>query len=291
MFKTLKAIVLMVCALMLLFMFMPTGNSASDVVAGYQQTLAFTQSGSLPYQFMNVLEAGDPLIEAVEESAGDHVDYVWVREDGTPITEYVRTSTFPRRGGSDSLTEDNTAGSGAYHMGTDLVPADGSHKTEPVYQVALWGGTVIKVAYDYSGWGHYVVIDHGNNFYTRYAHMGYGNAGAYGGIAPSWQSGKGHESSVLVKVGDEVKAGDKLGYIGTTGSSTGAHAHIELILAPAGFDDGANRFLNYYYGGVDNILHGGKSLSEIAWYQIKGDKSGITDMSNWGALAAGEATS
>ena len=74
-----------------------------------------------------------------------------------------------------------------------------------------------------------MVIDHGNNFYTRYAHMGYGNAGAYGGTAPSWQSGKGNESSVLVNVGDVVKAGDKLGYIGTTGSSTGAHAHIELI--------------------------------------------------------------
>lgn len=291
MFKVLKAAVLVICALMLAFMFMPTGNSASEVAAGYQRTLVFTQSGTLPYQYMNVLEAGDPLLQEVEQSAGEHVDYVWVTEDGTPVPAYTKTSTFPRRGGNTSLTEDYTGGSGEYHMGTDLVPADGSHKTTPMYQVAIWGGTVIKVGDNPTGWGHYVVIDHGNNFYTRYAHMGYGNAGAYGGIAPAWQSDKGNASSILVKVGDVVQPGDKLGYIGTTGSSTGAHAHIELILSPEGFNDGANRFLNYYYGGVDNILQGGKELSEITWYQIKGDKSAITDMADWDALAEDEVPS
>lgn len=287
MFRVIKAAVLGVCALLLVFMFLPTGNSATDVVAGYQSTLAFTTSGSLPYQYMSVLEAGDPLIKAVEQSAGDHVDYVWVREDGTPITGYVKSSTFPRRGGDVSAVEDYTGGSGDYHMGTDIVPADGSHRTEPVYQVAIWGGTVVKVGWGNTGWGHYVVIDHGNNFYTRYAHMAYGNAGAYGGVAPPWQRGHGTESSILVSVGDTVAAGDKLGYIGTTGSSTGMHAHVELILCPQGFDDGANRQLNYYYGGVDNILRGGKSLSELMWYQIKGDKSTITDMADWGTLAEG----
>lgn len=291
MFKRALWAVFALVAMVVYFTVMPTGTSASEVLTGYQSTLSLTQSGTLPYQFMNVIEAEDPLLIAVEESAGSHVNYVWVREDGTPVEEYTKTSTFPKRGGDTSKVEDNTAGSGSYHMGTDLVPADGSHKTEPLYQVAIWGGTVVATGYDPTGWGHYVVIDHGSNFYTRYAHMGYGNAGAYGGVAPSWQAGKGQTSSLLVKVGDVVNPGDKLGYIGTTGSSTGAHAHVELILCPEGFNDGANRFLKYYYGGIDDVLRGGKSLSEITWYQIKGDKSSITDMADWGSLATGEAPS
>lgn len=288
MIRTLKTAILSICGLLLVFTFMPTGDSAADVVSGYQRTLVFTQSGALPYQYMSVLEAGDPLLQAVEQSAGDRVDYVWVKEDGTPIKEYRKTSTFPQRGGTVSRVEDHTGGTGDYHMGTDLVPMDTSYKSEPVYQVAIWGGTVIKVGDNPTGWGHYVVIDHGNNFYTRYAHLGYGNAGALGGKAPVWQSGHGNESSVTVKVGDVVKPGDKLGYVGTTGSSSGVHAHIELILCTEGFNDGANRFLNYYYGGVDNILRGGKSLSEITWYQIKGDKSVITDMADWDTLVSEE---
>lgn len=56
--------------------------------------------------------------------------------------------------------------------------------------------------------GNFVVIDHGNNIQTVYYHM--------------------QKGSVPVKTGQTVKAGDVIGYMGTTGSSTGNHLHFGI---------------------------------------------------------------
>ncbi|QIK68922.1 peptidoglycan DD-metalloendopeptidase family protein [Erysipelothrix sp. HDW6C] len=58
-----------------------------------------------------------------------------------------------------------------------------------------------------SEWGNHVVIDHGNGFQTRYAHMA---------------------STPYVNVGDVVAQGEEIGYIGNTGRSYGAHLHFEI---------------------------------------------------------------
>jgi len=62
----------------------------------------------------------------------------------------------------------------------------------------------------YAGWengyGRVVVIEHGYGFSTRY----------------------GHCSSVDVKVGDEVKRGQIISYVGSSGRSTGSHLHYEV---------------------------------------------------------------
>lgn len=95
------------------------------------------------------------------------------------------------------------------HDGLD-VAAPGINGTEIV---AFMDGVVIKSAYHYEvlpngkelGWGHYVRIDHGNNFHTIYAHM----------IKPG------------IAVGTKVKAGQVIGYVGSTGKSTGPHLHFE----------------------------------------------------------------
>lgn len=58
----------------------------------------------------------------------------------------------------------------------------------------------------HSSWGNYVKIDHGNGYTTLYAHM----------------------SRYIVSVGDTVTQGQVIGYVGSTGNSTGNHCHFEM---------------------------------------------------------------
>lgn len=88
------------------------------------------------------------------------------------------------------------------HSGTDL-PAPGGTPIK-----ACQGGVVTVSAYAQYSYGEYVVINHGNGISTLYAHMTLG--------------------SRKVKVGDVVEAGQVIGLVGTTGSSTGNHLHLEL---------------------------------------------------------------
>ena len=85
------------------------------------------------------------------------------------------------------------------HTGIDI-PAPGGTSI-----LAARGGQVVTSAY-HSSYGNYVVIDHGNGNSTLYAHM----------------------SSRAVSVGQMVSQGQVIGYVGTTGSSTGNHLHLEV---------------------------------------------------------------
>lgn len=87
------------------------------------------------------------------------------------------------------------------HTGIDI----GANKGSSI--VAANKGTVIMAHYDKSGgYGNMVVIDHGDGITTLYAHA----------------------SKLLVKVGDEVKAGQVIAKVGSTGLSTGNHLHFEV---------------------------------------------------------------
>ncbi len=85
------------------------------------------------------------------------------------------------------------------HRGIDLACAAGTK----VY--AYSGGTVEKSAYHYS-YGNYVVINHGGGLATLYAHM----------------------ANRLVSAGDYVEAGQQIGNVGLTGSTSGYHLHFEV---------------------------------------------------------------
>ena len=58
----------------------------------------------------------------------------------------------------------------------------------------------------YGGYGRYIEIDHGYGVKTAY----------------------GHNSENVVNVGDHVKRGQLIGYVGNTGNSTGPHCHYEV---------------------------------------------------------------
>jgi murein DD-endopeptidase MepM/ murein hydrolase activator NlpD len=90
-------------------------------------------------------------------------------------------------------------GSSEFHPGQDIAAPRGT----PV--VAPADGTVIKADWQ-NGYGQTVVIDHGNGLTTRYGHL----------------------SKIEVSAGQEIKRGDELGQVGSTGRSTGPHLHYEV---------------------------------------------------------------
>lgn len=90
---------------------------------------------------------------------------------------------------------------GEFHRGMDLAAAQG----EPIY--ASQAGTVIRAEY-HSSWGNYVVIQHEDGTTALYA----------------------HQQEYQVHVGDQVEQGQIIGYVGSTGNSTGSHLHFEFCL-------------------------------------------------------------
>ena len=90
-----------------------------------------------------------------------------------------------------------------YHQAVDI-----ANRSNPDV-VASQGGTVVTAGWNAGGYGNYVVIDHGNGYKTLYAHL--------------------LNNSIVVKAGQRVSQGQKLGVMGSTGRSTGTHLHFEVI--------------------------------------------------------------
>ncbi len=88
---------------------------------------------------------------------------------------------------------------GSFHKGMDIAASYGTN----VYASA--SGTVTTAGW-YSGYGKCVIIDHGNGTTTLY----------------------GHNSSLIVRVGQYVNKGDLISRVGSTGDSTGNHCHFEI---------------------------------------------------------------
>lgn len=94
-----------------------------------------------------------------------------------------------------------------YHTGVDYAAPTGTEV------VACKGGKVLEAKDGVSFGGSYglaVIIDHGQGMKAVYAHL----------------------SKINVKAGDKVKAGQKIGEIGSTGNSTGPHLHLEVRTSP-----------------------------------------------------------
>ena len=87
------------------------------------------------------------------------------------------------------------------HAGLDFSAPTGT----PIY--ATSDGVVQTAGFSTDGYGNKVVVNHGYGFQTLYAHM----------------------VRVKAKVGQSVKRGEVIGYVGSTGKSTGSHLHYEVI--------------------------------------------------------------
>ncbi|MFA5026081.1 MAG: M23 family metallopeptidase [Candidatus Shapirobacteria bacterium] len=97
-----------------------------------------------------------------------------------------------------------------YHPAVDI-----ANRSNPAI-VAAATGTVVTAGWNGGGYGNYVIIDHGNGYSTLYAHM--------------------LNNSMVVKAGDRVTQGQKLGNMGSTGRSTGTHLHFEIKTAGGKLD-------------------------------------------------------
>ena len=109
---------------------------------------------------------------------------------------YTITSWFGYR-------EDPFTGEIAYHSGTDIAAPEGT----PILAAADGTVTIANAIDSWGGgYGYHIKVNHNDTFDTLYAHC----------------------SSICVTVGQEVKQGEVIGYVGTTGNSTGNHLHFEV---------------------------------------------------------------
>lgn len=113
---------------------------------------------------------------------------------GKPVWSYWVSSKFGAR--SDPFNRKITG-----HKGIDLASRTGNKIR------SMAKGRVTKVEYSNRGYGNLVVIDHGNGFKTKYAHL----------------------SKIYVKEGEVLKLNDAIGEVGSTGRSTGPHLHYEIL--------------------------------------------------------------
>ena len=137
-------------------------------------------------------------IQKTVEAVAEVKDYLRTQKDiylatpkGYPVMGSI-SSTYGKR-------ENPFSGENVFHSGVDI-PAS--------------PGTSIRATADgvvsFSGWnqnsGHVIVLEHGLGFTTIYA----------------------HNQKNAVKVSERVKRGDAIGYVGSTGKSTGPHVHYEV---------------------------------------------------------------
>lgn len=104
-----------------------------------------------------------------------------------------------------------------FHKGMDFSSPQGT----PIY--ATGNGTVMRADNSLSGYGNHILISHGFGYQTLYAHL----------------------SKYKVKKGQQVKRGDVIGYVGSTGRSEAPHLHYEVYQ-----NNKAVNPINFYYGSM-----------------------------------------
>ena len=137
------------------------------------------------------MQAESDRLATLIQSAGDGP----VIGDGT----FIRPAPGPITSGFGYRTDPVTAAT-AFHSGLDFGASCGT----PIK--AAGTGSVITTSSSSGGYGNMTLINHGNGLSTLY----------------------GHQSSIIVAAGQAVTQGQVIGYVGSTGKSTGCHLHFEV---------------------------------------------------------------
>jgi murein DD-endopeptidase MepM/ murein hydrolase activator NlpD len=135
--------------------------------------------------------------------------------NGVPAAAPMSRVSVPSRMPLDDATLTSNYGSRIHpilgsrrnHNGVDLAQPTGT----PVYATA--DGIVSRADY-WGSYGNYIQIEHGGELETRYAHL----------------------SGYAVAAGEQVRKGQLIGYVGSTGRSTGPHLHYEVRVAGQAVD-------------------------------------------------------
>lgn len=149
---------------------------------GYQSSLEVKDEKSLKEPINALVEIGTK----TTVSRGGRINFGVV--SGKRISSYYGFRIHP------------ITGRRIFHDGLDIAANQGNS----VY--AYSEGRVVEAGWN-GGYGYCVLIDHGNNLKTRYAHL----------------------SKINVRIGQRVGTGHPIGAIGSTGNSTGPHLHFEVI--------------------------------------------------------------
>lgn len=117
-----------------------------------------------------------------------------------PAIQPVSNKDLNRIASGFGMRIDPVYGTPKMHKGLDFTAPQGT----PIY--ATGDGKVTLAGNDHSGYGNHVIINHGYGYETLYGHM----------------------VRVKVRRGDIVKRGEVIGWVGSTGKSTGPHCHYEV---------------------------------------------------------------
>lgn len=214
---------------------LPLGGGAPDARGGTEPVAAALAPAPLATHSVRMLDVdvaavlapggpGEALIELGARWRGDLRELVtaaldtppgWLLFSSLPITPAPRidltslvTSPLPHVESSGyGWRDDPFQRFRKFHKGTDF-------KAERGTPVLAAGGGTVRIAGVQNGYGNVVYIDHGDGLVTRYGHL----------------------AKILVKAGDPISAGAKLGLVGATGRATGPHLHFEVRLAGRAVD-------------------------------------------------------
>jgi murein DD-endopeptidase MepM/ murein hydrolase activator NlpD len=117
-----------------------------------------------------------------------------------PAIQPVSNRDLDRIASGFGMRIDPVYGTPKMHKGLDFTAPQGT----PIY--ATGDGKVEMAGFDESGYGNHVIINNGYGYETLFGHM----------------------SRVKVRVGEVIKRGEVIGWVGSTGKSTGPHCHYEV---------------------------------------------------------------